>query len=167
MAGVLPRTAVGVFHDRQEAEAAVTDLHRAGFRQDQIGVVARHEEAEEGSAGEKETKAAAGGVTGMVAGGTLGTLLGAVAAGLIPGVGPVLGAGILAAAVGGAATGAVAGGILGTLIGLSIPEEDARYYHGEFEAGRTLVTIKADGRYDEAVRILRTHGAYGKGSPLI
>jgi hypothetical protein len=29
------------------------------------------------------------------------------------------------------------------------------------------VTVKADARYNEAIDILRKHGAYGKGSPLI
>ena len=167
MTAVIPTTAVGVFHDRQEAEQAVQDLLHAGFRQDQIGVVARHDEPPTLPAGAHETKAAAAGITGVVAGGAFGGLLGAVAAGLIPGVGPILGAGLLAAAVGGAAAGAAAGGVLGALVGLSIPEEDARYYQAEFESGRTLVTVKADERYNEAVDILRGHGAYGMGSPLI
>jgi hypothetical protein len=93
---------------------------------------------------------------------------GAVAAGVIPGVGPVITAGILAAALtGGAAAGAVAGGLIGTLIGLGIPEEEAHFYQGEFEAGRTILTVKAGPRFDEAIAILRRYGAYGKGSPLI
>ena len=65
------------------------------------------------------------------------------------------------------AAGAAAGGLLGALIGLAIPEEDARYYQTEVETGRTLVTVQAGGRYAEAVDILRSNGAYGKGSPLI
>ena len=51
-------------------------------------------------------------------------------------------------------------GLAGALIGYGIPEEEAQYYHGEFEAGRTIVTVHADGRYDEATTILRRHGAY-------
>jgi hypothetical protein len=121
MTAVIPTTAVGVFHDRQEAEQAVQDLLHAGFRQDQIGVAARHDEPPTLPAGAHETKAAAAGITGVVAGVAFGGLLGAVAAGLIPGVGPILGAGLLAAAVGGVAAGAAAGGVLGALIGLSIP----------------------------------------------
>jgi hypothetical protein len=57
--------------------------------------------------------------------------------------------------------------VAGTLIGLGIPEEDVHHYHGELEAGRTLVTVKAGPRYDEAVAILRKHGAFGKGGPLL
>ena len=37
--------------------------------------------------------------------------------------------------------------------------EEARYY-GESESDRTVVTVKADGRYDEATTILLRHGAF-------
>jgi uncharacterized protein (TIGR02271 family) len=83
-----------------------------------------------------------------------------VAAGLIPGVGPIIGAGILAATLGGAAAGAAAGGMLGALTGLGVPEDEAEYYEGEFKSGRTLLTVKADGRAQEATSILRRFGAY-------
>jgi hypothetical protein len=43
---------------------------------------------------------------------------------------------------------------------LGIPEEEARFYEGEFHLGRTLVTVQAPGRYEEARDILRRHGAY-------
>ena len=58
------------------------------------------------------------------------------------------------------AIGVATGGLVGALIGLGIPEEEAHYYHGEFQAGRTLLTVRADGRRDEAAAILRRHGAY-------
>src|SRR5262249_1151276 len=82
---------------------------------------------------------------------------GAGARGLMPGVGPVIAAGILAGTLGGAGAGATAGGILGALIGHGVPEADARHYEQEVAAGKTIVTVKADGRYDEAVNILRKH----------
>jgi hypothetical protein len=43
---------------------------------------------------------------------------------------------------------------------MGIPEEDARYYETEFRSGRTLVTVQATGRANEALAILRRHGAY-------
>src|SRR5829696_4220286 len=43
---------------------------------------------------------------------------------------------------------------------MGVPEDEAKYYNEEFESGRTLVTVKADGQYDEARRILQDHGAY-------
>ena len=45
-------------------------------------------------------------------------------------------------------------------MGTGIPEVEARYYQSELEAGHTIVTVKADGRYDEAASIPRRHGAY-------
>lgn len=163
-------TAVGVFFDQSKAEQAVEALGQAGFSRDMIGVAIR--QGHSGSLPDHtgDTMAEEGGVAGAITGGMMGGLLGAgaVAAGLIPGIGPAIGAGILAAAfAGGAAAGAAAGGLLGALTGLGIPEEEAQYYQTEFEAGRTIVTVKAGERHDEAVAILRHYGAYGQGSPLI
>ena len=45
-------------------------------------------------------------------------------------------------------------------MGMGIPEEHARYYEGEAKAGRTLVTVRADGDYDQARQTLMDHGAY-------
>lgn len=172
MTVALRTTAAGVFYDHDKADKAVEALLQAGFPKEDIGVAARQPAAP--AAGEPHaahaTHAEEGGAAGLVTGGVLGGVLGAgaVAAGLIPGVGPVITVGILAAALaGGAAAGAVAGGLIGTLIGLGIPEEEAHFYQGEFEAGRTIVTVKTGPRYDEAVAILRRCGVYGKGSPLI
>jgi uncharacterized protein (TIGR02271 family) len=39
-------------------------------------------------------------------------------------------------------------------------EEEAQYYEGEFKSGRTLVTVKAGQRYDDARSILQRDGAY-------
>ena len=59
-----------------------------------------------------------------------------------------------------AAAGACIAGLVGALVGAGIPEDEAKYYHGEFEAGRTIVTVSAGSRYDEAAAILRRFGAY-------
>jgi hypothetical protein len=139
---------IGVFSDHQQAERYVEDLKRAGFRDDQIGVARRGRE----EASVEETAAA-----GALTGGTIGVLAGvAVAVGLIPGIGPVMAGGLLAGILGGA-VGASAGGLLGALIGLGISEELARHYESELTAGRTLVVVKAAGRYPDALTILRRH----------
>jgi len=78
---------------------------------------------------------------------------------LIPGIGPVVAGGILATALGGAAIGAAAGGLLGALTDMGVPEEDARYYDNEFQSGRTIVTVQAGNRSQEAWDILRSFGA--------
>lgn len=158
-------TVVGVFEHRADAERAVDELHRAGFREDQVGIALRGDDRSTVAGGEhpRETRTGEGATTGAVIGG----LLGAAAALLIPGFGPVIAGGTLAAVLGGAAVGAAAGGLLGALVGMGIPEEEARYYEGEFKSGRTIVTVKSDGRSQEAMDILRRHGAYGVEGPTM
>ena len=68
-------------------------------------------------------------------------------------------AGPLAAALTGAAVGAAGGGLLGALTGLGVPEDEARWYEAEVGRGGTLVTVRADGRYEEARRIMSEYGA--------
>jgi hypothetical protein len=162
-----PSTVVGVFERQSDVNGALDDLYRAGFKDDQIGVVAHGEgrttTTDAGRPGTTEDRAE-GAVSGAVTGGALGAVLGAAAALAIPGVGPVLAGGILASALGGAAIGAAAGGILGALTDMGVPEEDARYYETEFRGGRTLLTVRATGRADEARNILQRHGAYDVSS---
>ena len=157
------RAVVGVFRDRGDAERAVDLLHRAGFREDQIGFAARGGDDIEGGRaieGSDTGHAGSGAATGILGGGLVGGILGALATGLIPGVGPVIAGGLLAGILGGAAVGAAAGGLLGALAGMGVPEEEARYYDTEFQAGRTVVTVQADGRMDEARSIMQRAGAY-------
>jgi uncharacterized protein (TIGR02271 family) len=61
-----------------------------------------------------------------------------------------------------AATGAAIAGIAGALIGWGIPEDEAEYYEGEVKAGRFLVTVEANGRADEARRILHRFGGFDR-----
>jgi hypothetical protein len=86
----------------------------------------------------------------------------AFTSGLIPVLGPITAAGTLAAALLGAASGAAAGGLVGALIGLGLSEEDAKYYEDEVRKGRTLVTVDAGARSDDAWGILRHHGGYNR-----
>ncbi len=163
MATIERTTVVGVFEHRHQAQQAVDELRRVGFREDQIGVVARNGAAPETmpETTEEATKWGAGATTGVIAGAGVGGLWAiGIAAGLLPAVGPVIAGGLLASILASAAGGAVVGGIVGALIGLGIPEEEARYYESEFQAGRTIVTVKAEDRSDEAYAILRRHGAY-------
>ena len=83
-----------------------------------------------------------------------------VLAGVIPVVGPAIAAGTLGVVLSNAAAGAGIAGLVGALIGTGLPEHEAKYYDQEFEAGRTIVTVTADGQADEATAILRRHGGY-------
>jgi hypothetical protein len=158
-------TVVAAFSSRAQAEQAVAELHRAGFRDDQLGLALRDDRAPSRAArpGE-ETAAGEGAVAGAVTGAALGGLAGAVAAGLIPGIGPIVAAGLLASSLTGAAAGAAAGGVLGALLGMGVPEEEARYYDAEFRSGRTIVTVQTDDRREEAIAILQRCGAADRGT---
>jgi hypothetical protein len=151
-------TVVGVFSNRSDAERALDDLAVAGFKDDQVGLLTRsgNLQGKDVAREAKGSQAGEGAATGALVGG----LVGAAASLLIPGVGPVIAGGILASVLGTAVVGAAAGSILGGLVGLGVPEEEARYYEGEFKAGRTLVTVKSDNRWEEARAILRRDGAY-------
>jgi len=155
-------TIVGVFEDRRHADQAVNELRQAGFREDQIGVAMRHAEGTTDAAtDENDSHAGTGAMTGILTGLGLGALAGlGVLSGVIPVVGPAIAAGTLGVILSNAAAGAGLGALVGALVGAGIPEEEAKYYQGEFEAGRTIVTVNADGRADEVSAILRRHGAY-------
>jgi uncharacterized protein (TIGR02271 family) len=156
-------TVVGVFHERDDAREAIEALKDDGFAADSISILSPDKQTTESMAEETGTHAGSGAATGLVAGGVLGGIGGwlvGIGALAIPGVGPFIAAGAFATALGGAAIGAGVGAIAGALVGMGVPKEEAEYYEGEVKSGRTLVTVRSDGRYDDAQRILREHGAY-------
>ena len=159
-------TVVGVFEDKTHANKAITELHEAGFNQSQIGVVMQHAEgAGNTPATEHDSHAGSGALTGALTGLGLGALAGlGVLAGVIPVVGPAIAAGTLGVVLSNAAAGAGIAGLVGALVGAGIPEHEAKYYQGELEAGRAIVTVSASGRADEATSILRRCGGYDMSS---
>jgi hypothetical protein len=147
----------------------VDEVRRAGFRENQIGFVSRGEDNEVPTAVDEtsNTLAAEGAMAGALAGAGVGGLVGlGILAGVIPVVGPAIAAGTLGTILLNAAGGAAIASVAGALIGLGIPEEEASYYEGEIKAGRYLVTVHADGRYEEAWNILQRHGAYCREDKL-
>lgn len=156
-------TVVGVFHERDDAREAIEALKDDGFAADSISILSPDKQTTQTMAEETGTHAGSGAATGAVTGGVLGGLGGwlvGIGALAIPGVGPFIAAGALATAIGGAAIGAGVGAIAGALVGMGVPKDEADYYEGEVKSGRTLVTVRSEGRYDDAQRILREHGAY-------
>lgn len=164
MAQTKYKTVVGVFQSRERAQQAVNELKQEGFRDDQIGVVARNgegnREVSDGD-GDGESYAGEGAVTGIATGAGVGALWGlGIIAGVLPILGPAIAGGALAAILTSAAAGAAAAGLAGALIGMGIPKDEAEYYEEEFKAGRTLVTVSAEGRESQATAILRRLGGY-------
>ena len=155
-------TVVGVFAERSAANSAVAALEAAGFNHEQIGFVGHGDPVEhEAGDGHAEAKGAlAGASRGSLTGGAIGGVLGALAALVIPGIGPVIAGGMLAGIVAGAVAGGTVGGLAGLLHGMGVPDQDAAYYEGEFKGGKTIVTVRADERRQEAADIMRQLGAY-------
>ena len=156
-------TVVAAFEDLHAAREAVRELHAAGFRDDQIGIIAHDRDTGDvdRTTDDQGNKAGEGAVTGALAGAGVGGLWAiGISAGLLPAIGPIIAGGLLASVLASAAGGAAAGGLLGALVGMGIPEEEARFYEGEFQSGRTIVTVRAQDRYDEAFGILNRWGGY-------
>jgi hypothetical protein len=158
-------TVVGVFENTSDADRAISQLHAAGFTNDQIGVAGRNSNASETT--EKGSHVLAGAATGAAVGAGAGGLVAlGILAGVIPGIGPAIAAGTLGMVLANAASGAAIAGVAGALVGLGIPEEEAKHYEGEFKTGRTIVTVKdISGQAGDAWRILQSNGAYNHESP--
>lgn len=148
------QTITGLYDDRGDARAVVSELEDAGISSSDISIVGRDGEGGETHAGEG---AATGAGVGAVVGGTGGLLagLGMLA---IPGVGPVVAAGWLAATAAGAAAGAVAGGaaggIIGSLTSSGVDEDDAHVYAEGVRRGSTLVSARVEDDQAEVARAI-------------
>jgi hypothetical protein len=129
-----------------QTESIVNDLKAAGFSSNDISVLFTDKSTTKDFAHEKHTKApegaSIGGAVGIGTGAALGWLAG-IGSLAIPGVGPLVAAGPIMAALGGAGIGAAAGGITGALIGLGIPEYEATRYEGKIKGGSALISVHA------------------------
>ena len=129
------------------AENAVDYLTSKGFANSAISVLLPDDETTRNFAHEKHTKAPEGIATGATAGGVVGGTLGLLAglgALAIPGIGPLLAAGPIVAALAGVGAGGAVGGIVGALVGLGIPEFEAKRYEGAIKNGGVLLSVHCD-----------------------
>lgn len=147
----MPKTVVGLFERTLLAEDAIQKLQKAGFERNNISIVAREGSKELDSGDNTMSKAVAGAGAGAIVGGIAGLVAG-LGALTIPGVGPVIAAGPLAAALSSAGIGAAAGGLIGALTGINIPESDANYYAEEIRRGGALVVVKTDDEHAQLAR---------------
>ena len=137
----------GIYSSRVAAEAAVTQMKVAGFRNSDVSVLFSSPTGTKEFAHQNTTKAPEGAATGTLSGATIGGVLGWLA-GIgtlaIPGVGPFIAAGPIMATLAGAGVGAAVGGLTGALIGLGIPEYEAKRYEGRINDGGILLSVHAD-----------------------
>src|ERR1700733_9152989 len=139
--------AFGIYKDRTSVENAVDALRQAEFRNTDISVLFPENQGTKDFAHEKHTKApegaAAGVGSGALVGGTLGWLAG-IGALAIPGIGPLIAAGPIVAALAGVGGGGTVGGLTGALIGLGMPEFEAKRYEGRMSKGGILLSVHCD-----------------------
>lgn len=159
----------GVFTEKVNAENAINELEHDGFDPKNISIVMKDDQDAQVIKNNTGANVTEGATTGAVIGGLAGVLIG-IGAIAIPGIGALLVAGPLVAALGltgaaastiaGATTGALAGGLIGALVKLGIPEEDAKVYEESVKSGAILVAVpEMDGKYKEVSSILTEQGA--------
>src|SRR5205807_5910063 len=154
----------GIYPDRLAVEEGVEHLRRAGFRTTDISVLFPENQGTKDFAHEKNTKAPEGVTSGVVAGGITGGVLGlltGIGALAIPGLGPLIAAGPIVAALAGAGAVGTLGGIVGALVGMGIPEYEAKRYEGRIREGGVLLSVHCDDSEwtGKAKRILEESGA--------
>jgi hypothetical protein len=137
----------GIYPQQMDFEKGLYELKSSGFRHEDISVLVPENLGSKEIATEKTTMApegAAAGVTsGALVGGVLGWLAG-VGKLAIPGVGPLLAAGPIVAALAGLGVGGAVGGFTGALIGLGIPQHEAKRNDGRIRKGGILLSIHCD-----------------------
>jgi len=134
----------GIYSTRDAAERGADAIVNSGFVPADISVLLPENLGNKSIGTEKATKApegaAAGGGTGAILGGTLGLLAG-IGALAIPGVGPLIAAGPIMAALAGLGVGGAIGGVTGALVGMGIPEYEAKRYEGRIQKGGILLSV--------------------------
>jgi len=140
----MSQSVVGIVHTQVEAENSVAALRAAGFVESNISVLFPDKGDTKDFAHSNSTKAPEGAVAGVTSGGVVGGTLGLLAgigALAVPGVGPLIAAGPIMAALSGAAVGATVAGLTGALIGMGIPEYEAKMYEGKVRDGNILLAV--------------------------
>jgi hypothetical protein len=142
------KTAVfGIYTTVAAADLATDSLVKAGFSAADVSALLPENLGSKPIATEKNSKAPEGAATGAgsgaVLGGTLGLLAG-IGALAIPGVGPLIAAGPIMAALAGMGVGGAVGGLTGALIGMGIPEYEAKRYEGRLKKGGILLSVHCD-----------------------
>lgn len=150
------KSVIGVFNSRDNAEQAVNALRTQGFTTEEINIISKNKKKHEGHGSEYfDDDITDGALTGGTLGGIGGLLIGAGAL-AIPGIGPIVAAGPIAAAL----SGAVAGGVAGGLIDWGIPAEAGRRYEQHVAEGGILAIIRSDAaKANQAAQVLRQNGA--------
>jgi hypothetical protein len=157
-----PRTIIGIFTEKDTANAAVSDLNSLQVDSKDISVMVRDLEWAHQVVKGKDVKVVESAATGVGTGVALGALTGllvGIGAITLPGIGaffiggPIATAlgltGAAATAVSAATSGAVAGGLVGSLVGLGLPAEVAQVYEEKIKEGAVILAVAPRSMDDE------------------
>jgi len=138
----------------EQATQIVNQLKEAGFSNDDVSVLLPDRAGSRDFAHEHHTKAPEGAAAGAVAGGVMAGVFGwlvGIGTVAIPGVGPLIAAGPILAALSGAAAGGAVGGLAGGLVGLGIPEYEAKQYEGKVKNGNILISVHTEDSKERSI----------------
>jgi len=155
---------MGIYPDRTTVSDAVNVLNKAGYRPMDISVLLSDNQGTKDFAHEKHTKASHGAAIGAVAGAVVGAALAwfiSTHPTTLTGLGSLVAAGPLLAALAGAGAGGAVGWIVGLLAGLSRTEYLAKRYAGRIRRGGILLSVHCDSPEwcDRAKKTLKDTGA--------
>jgi hypothetical protein len=165
---------MGVAPNRPAAEQVVGNLRLAGIPQDDLSVImVSREEAEQSDdlaqsddlTGQGAKEVASSAAKGAALGGTTGVLAG-LATLAIPGIGPILGSGILVALFGGAGT--FVGALTGAFASENVSSEVIERYGMALREGQAVICITAHDTETakQAEELLNSAGASNVNSYL-
>lgn len=151
------KRALGVFHTQEQAEQSLNELNSSGFPMDHVSLVVRQVEGEEtvsgaevsDQIGDVDVKTPMGVVKDTLAGSSMGFVLAGLTSLAFPGIGPILAAGSLGAALvattAGTGAGALAArGVVKAFTNLGIPEAQASLYGDRLMQGNYLVMVEGN-----------------------
>ena len=144
---------LGLVRNQAQSDAIVTVLLNSGFvRRD----ISTHGDLVHGLPMPLHVSTSSGIGTGI--GAVVGLLVG-LGLHTIPGVGPLIGAGLMMAMLG--STGAALGWVSGSFIGIGLVESEARHYEKKIREGAILLSIRVDDRSQRshARTVLAGYGA--------
>lgn len=155
---------IGIYQDRKTVSDAVGVLHNAGYRTTDISVLSSDNQGTKDFAHEKHTKAPKGAAIGAAVGAIAGAALAfvvSIQSIAIAGLGALVTAGPLMAALAGAGAGGALGWIVGWLAGLPLSEYVAKRYAGRIRRGGILLSVHCDTSEwcERAKKTLRDTGA--------
>jgi hypothetical protein len=155
---------MGLYPDRTTVADAVNALHKARYRAADISVLSSDAHGSKDFAHEKRTKAPEGAAIGAAVGAVIGAALAfivSIQTVSIMGLGPLVAAGPLLAALAGAGAVGALGWMVGLLAGLRLSDYVARRYAGRMRHGGILLSVHCDSLdwCDRAKKTLRDTGA--------